>query len=88
MANIKSSKKRSIQSEKKRKYNSSKKSMIRSFIKKVKNSILKKEKDTINNSFIEMQSILDRYAKKNLIHKNKASRLKSRLSKKIKFIFK
>ncbi|MEI6477524.1 MAG: 30S ribosomal protein S20 [bacterium] len=39
--------------------------------------------DTAANLFTQAQSALDRAAKNNTIHKNKASRLKSRLAKKL-----
>ncbi|QJC29374.1 30S ribosomal protein S20 [Enterobacteriaceae endosymbiont of Plateumaris pusilla] len=83
MANIKSSKKRIIKSEKQRKHNISYRSMLRTFIKKVKNALLTKNKNLIQKEFKQMQSIIDKQVNRGLIHKNKASRYKSRLYSKI-----
>ncbi|QJC28931.1 30S ribosomal protein S20 [Enterobacteriaceae endosymbiont of Plateumaris rustica] len=79
MANIKSSKKRAIKSEKQRKYNMSYRSMLRTYIKKVNNALLTKNKELIQIAFKQMQSVIDKQVSRGLIHKNKASRHKSRL---------
>ncbi|XBC38851.1 MAG: 30S ribosomal protein S20 [Buchnera aphidicola (Melaphis rhois)] len=84
MANIKSARKHAIQSEKKRRSNFSKKSQIKTLMKKVNLEILSGNKDKAKLEFSKMQSILDRYATKGLIHKNKAARHKSNLEHKIK----
>lgn len=83
MANIKSSKKRILTSEKNRKINTSNKSMMKTFIKKVYFAISNGNKELALKNFRKMQKILDRVANKGLIHKNKASRYKSNLDKKI-----
>ncbi|QJC37191.1 30S ribosomal protein S20 [Enterobacteriaceae endosymbiont of Donacia thalassina] len=84
MANIKSSKKRALKSEKQRQHNINYRSMLRTFIKKVNNAISNKNIELSKNNFKIMQSIIDRQVQKKLIHKNKASRYKSRLFNKIK----
>ena len=84
MANIKSAKKRAITSEKNRQHNASRRSMMRTFMKKVLVAIASGDKDAATKAFVEVQPILDRYATKGLIHKNKAARHKSRLSAQIK----
>ncbi|ANF16948.1 30S ribosomal protein S20 [Buchnera aphidicola (Schlechtendalia chinensis)] len=84
MANIKSSKISSRKSEIKRRFNSSRRSKIKTFIKKVHVEISSGSKDSARLAFCTVQSILDRYATKGLIHKNKAARHKSRLENKIK----
>ncbi|MDO8954636.1 MAG: 30S ribosomal protein S20 [Gammaproteobacteria bacterium] len=84
MANIKSAKKRIIQSEKNRKHNASMRSMMRTFIKKVVVAIEAGAQDKATLAYNEMQKVVDRYADKGLIHKNKAARHKSRLIAKIK----
>lgn len=84
MANIKSSKKDYITARKKRAYNMSKRSMIRTFIKKVHLAINIGNKETAQQAFNTLQPIIDRYATKGLIHKNKAARHKSNLMLKIK----
>ena len=87
MANLKSSKKNAIRSQKTNKFNSSRKSMLRTLIKKVKIAILEKNKNLAELSWNKLQPVLDRFAHKKLIHKNKAARCKSRLLLKIKKIF-
>lgn len=84
MANIKSAKKRAIQSEKNRQHNASRRSMMRTYMKKVMAAIEAGNKEEATTAFGEVQPILDRYATKGLIHKNKAARHKSRLNTLIK----
>ncbi|SQD78971.1 30S ribosomal protein S20 [Moritella yayanosii] len=84
MANIKSAKKRAIQSEKRRKHNTSRRSMMRTLTKKIIVAIAAGNKEEATAAFITAQPILDRMACKGLIHANKAARIKSRLSAKIK----
>lgn len=84
MANIKSAKKRAIQAEKNRQHNASRRSMMRTFMKKVTTAIEAGNKEEATKAFAEVQPILDRYATKGLIHKNKAARQKSRLNTLIK----
>ena len=74
MANIKSAKKRAITSEKNRQHNASRRSMMRTYF----------DKEAAQQAFSVATPILDRYATKGLIHKNKAARHKSRLAAKIK----
>lgn len=83
MANIKSAKKRAVQSEKRRKHNASRRSMMRTSIKKVYAAIAASEKETALAAFKDMQTIVDRQASHGLIHKNKAARHKSNLTKQI-----
>ncbi|PAJ73476.1 MULTISPECIES: 30S ribosomal protein S20 [unclassified Pseudoalteromonas] len=84
MANIKSAKKRALTSEKRRKHNASRRSMMRTFFKKVVVAIEAGDKEAATLAFNAAVPVLDRYATKGLIHKNKAARNKSRLSAKIK----
>jgi small subunit ribosomal protein S20 len=84
LANIKSAKKRAIQAEKNRQHNASRRSMMRTFMKKVTTAIEAGNKEEATKAFAEVQPILDRYATKGLIHKNKAARQKSRLNTLIK----
>lgn len=83
MANIKSAKKRVITSEKARKHNASRRSMMRTYMKKVVAAIAAGEKETAQSAFNALVPVLDRYATKGLIHKNKAARHKSRFNAKI-----
>ncbi len=83
MANSKSAKKRAVTSEKRRQHNASRRSMMRTLVKKVTAAIDAGDKELATKEFATATPILDRYATKGLIHKNKAARSKSRLSAKI-----
>ena len=84
MANSKQAKKRAIQSEKNRQHNASRRSMMRTLLKKVLSAIESGNKEVATAEFAAATPILDRYASKGLIHKNKAARSKSRLNAAIK----
>ncbi len=84
MANSKSAKKRAVQAEKNRQHNASRRSMMRTLLKKVNVAIESGNKEEATTAYVAALPILDRYATKGLIHKNKAARHKSRLSSKIK----
>ncbi|MFT5297611.1 MAG: small subunit ribosomal protein S20 [Colwellia sp.] len=84
MANSKQAKKRAVQSEKRRQHNASRRSMMRTLFKKVLAAIEAGDKDTATKEFAAAQPILDRFATKGLVHKNKAARSKSRLNAAIK----
>lgn len=83
MANIASAKKRARQSEKRRARNVAQRSMIRTYIKKVVKALESKDKTAAQTAYAEMVPVVDRYANKGQIHKNKAARHKSRLAAKI-----
>ena len=80
MANIKSAKKRARQSEQRRQRNASARSMVRTAIKKVVKAIDAKDKAAAEAAYKAAVPVMDRYAARGLIHKNKASRHKSRLT--------
>ena len=84
MANIKSAKKRVRQSEQRRLHNVSARSMVRTTLKKVLKAIELKNKPAALEAFAIAQPVLDRYASRGLIHRNKAARHKSRLNAKIR----
>jgi small subunit ribosomal protein S20 len=84
LANIKSAKKRARQAVKRNARNSSARSMLRTAIKKVVNAIAAKDKAGAEAAYKAAEPVMDRYASRGLIHKNKASRHKSRLSAHIK----
>jgi small subunit ribosomal protein S20 len=84
LANIKSAKKRAIQAEKRRQHNASRRSMTRTCIKKIIAAINVGNKEEAQAAFTAAVPVLDRMAAKGLIHKNKASRHKSRLNAQIK----
>lgn len=84
MANTPQARKRARQSEQNRERNASQRSMIRSTIKKVVKAVTAKDKTAAEAAYKEMVPVLDRYADKGQIHKNKAARHKSRLAAHIK----
>lgn len=86
MANIKSAKKRAKQAEVRRSRNASARSMLRTAVKKVLKAIEAKDIAAAEAAYKVAEPILDRYASRGLIHKNKASRHKSRINARIKAI--
>lgn len=84
MANIASAKKRARQAVKNRERNVAQRSMIRSTIKKVVKALDAKNKAAAEAAYAEMVPVVDRYADRGQLHKNKAARHKSRLSGAIK----
>ena len=84
MANSNSARKRSRQAEKQRRHNSGLRSTLRSAIKDVNKAIAGGDKDAAKQALNRSTAIVERIADKKIIHKNKASRHKSRLSAAIK----
>ena len=84
MANIKSAIKRARQNVKLRLHNASARSMYRTFVKNVIKAIEAGNKEAAQAAFAKAQPIIDKAAGSGLIHKNKADRVKSRLSAHIK----
>ncbi|HVT35790.1 MAG TPA: 30S ribosomal protein S20 [Nevskiaceae bacterium] len=84
MANIASAKKKARQAVKNRERNVAQRSMIRSLIKKTVKAVEAKDKAAAQTAYAEMVPVLDRYADRGMIHKNKAARHKSRLAAHIK----
>ena len=84
MANIASAKKRARQAEKHRQHNASLRSMVRTYIKKVHTAIAAGDKKLAEDALKAAVPVIDRMAGKGLLHKNKASRHKSRLNAGIK----
>lgn len=83
LANIKSAKKRAITAEKNRRHNASRRSMMRTYLKKVQAAIAAGDQAQAQQAFAVLTPVIDRYATKGLIHKNKAARHKSRLNAQI-----
>lgn len=83
MANIKSSKKDIRKSLKRREANSQKKNTIRTFAKKIMKSIESGNKEEASTLYNTFASLVDKAAKVNIYHKNKASRDKARMAKRI-----
>jgi small subunit ribosomal protein S20 len=78
MANHKSALKRIRQSQVKRLRNRYYATTTRTFIKKLRSTTDKKEAEGL---YQKVSSMLDRLAKRNIIHKNKAANNKSKLAK-------
>ena len=84
MANIKSAKKRILQTRKKTEFNRFIKSRVRTKIKKIFSLIKLKNKDEAKLNFLSFESDISKAMSKGVFKKNTASRLVSRLSKKVK----
>ena len=84
MANIASARKAARQSEKRRVHNASQRSELRSAIKRVRQAIAAGDKAQARVVLRDSTKVLDSIADKEIIHKNKASRHKSRLSAALK----
>ena len=84
MANSPQAKKRARQAEKNRIRNAGQRSNLRTFIKKVIAAVNAGDKEKAQAAFKTAVPIIDSAVNKGLVHKNKASRSKSRLNAKIK----
>jgi small subunit ribosomal protein S20 len=80
VANTKQAKKRVRQANKSRVHNMSMRSMMRTSLKKVTQSIEAGKQEDAKAAYQHACAIVDRYANKGLIHKNKAARHKSALN--------
>lgn len=80
MPNIKSAIKRVKQSEKRRALNASQKSALRTSVKAVETAIANNDAASAQSALLVAFKKLDKAAGKGLIHKNAASRKKSRLT--------
>lgn len=86
LPNIKSAIKRVKTSEARHAQNISQKSELRTAIKKVEKTAAGKGdqvKETVKSALLEATSLLDKAARRGKIHKNKAARKKSRLTRKV-----
>jgi small subunit ribosomal protein S20 len=84
LANIRSAKKRARQAVVSRARNTAQRSMYRTLIRGVIKAVEAKDKAKAEAAYKEMVPVLDRYAAKGMIHKNKAARHKSRLTERIR----
>ncbi len=84
VANSPQAAKRAKQAEVRRQRNMSQRSRFRTSIKAVLSAIKDGNKDAATQAMQTCESLLDRYAGRGLLHKNKAARHKSRLRAKIK----
>jgi small subunit ribosomal protein S20 len=84
MANSAQARKRARQAGAQRNRNMSQRSELRTAIKKVRKAIAAGDKTAAQSVFQASMSVIDRIADKEIVHKNKAARHKSRLSGAIK----
>ncbi|MFA7239035.1 MAG: 30S ribosomal protein S20 [Sulfuricellaceae bacterium] len=84
MANSAQARKRARQSETQRQRNTSQRSEFRTAVKKVLKAVEAGDKSAAQAVYQESVSVIDSIADKNIVHKNKAARHKSRLSAAIK----
>jgi small subunit ribosomal protein S20 len=84
MANIASARKRARQAVKLNAHNSSLRSTLRTAIKAVRKAVAAGDKSAAAAVFQKSVSTIDRISDKKIVHKNTASRQKSRLSAAIK----
>lgn len=84
MANSPQARKRARQADKRRLLNQGQRSHVRTYIKKVVNAIGSGDKEAANEAYKTAVPVIDSYANRGLIHKNKAARHKSRLNAQLK----
>ena len=84
MANSAQAKKRARQAVVRNAHNGALRTRLRTAIKKVRKAVEAGDKAAAKTVFNESMSIIDSVADKKIVHKNKASRHKSRLSAAIK----
>lgn len=84
MANSSQARKRARQSEKSRQHNAGLRSMLRTYVKNTAKAIETGDKAAAEAAYKAAVPVIDRVADKNIIHKNKAARHKSRLNSAIR----
>jgi small subunit ribosomal protein S20 len=84
MANHVSALKRARQTEKKTATNRANKSRMRLALRTLRTALTSGDKTTLDATFRETVSSLDKSVQKGILHKNTASRYKSRLSARVK----
>tara|TARA_Y100000768_G_scaffold70153_1_gene49404 strand:- start:74 stop:331 length:258 start_codon:yes stop_codon:yes gene_type:complete len=83
MANSKSAEKRARQNKSRYELKHAQRSVVRTAMKNV-NKAVEANDNNLGDVYKDAQSVVDNMANKGVIHKNKAARIKSKLSKKIK----
>ncbi len=84
MANTKSAKKRVRKTARQTSRNNFWKKRIHSSLKELKILLSKGDKKGAQKTYLVFQSLVDKASQRKVIHKNKAARLKSRITKKLK----
>ncbi len=80
MANSAQARKRARQAEKRRAHNRKLRSRMRTAVKKVRKAIEAGDREQALTAFREAEPVIDKMARKGIIHKNRAARQKSRLA--------
>lgn len=83
MANTKSALKRVRQNEKRNRINNALKSRVKSLRKRSIEAAANGDKEASQKAYTQFTSVVDKCAKKNIIHSNKAANLKSKTAKAI-----
>ena len=86
MANHFSALKRARQTEKKTAQNRANKSRLRTALRSLREAIAKGDKEAAQKAYNSTASIVDKGVQKGVLHKNTASRYKSRLSARLKAV--
>jgi small subunit ribosomal protein S20 len=84
VAHHESAKKRFRQSEKRHERNVARKSALKTAVKKFRTAVDTEKVDDAQTQFNALTKVIDRSASKRIIHKNRAARMKSRLSAKLR----
>jgi small subunit ribosomal protein S20 len=84
MANSAQARKRARQGEKQRQHNASLRSSLRTAIRKVRKAVDAGDKAAAQSILQSSQAVIDRITDKRIMHKNAASRNKSRLAQAVK----
>ena len=84
MANSAQARKRARQNDNRRLHNAGMRSMMRTHVKKVLRAIEAGDKGAAEAAYRAAVPIIDRVADKEIIHKNKAARHKSRLNARVR----
>ena len=84
VANTAQAKKRVRQSEKHRARNTARRSLMRTELKKALKAVESKDKAEAQQAYRSATSMIDRLARKGILHKNTASRHKSRLNNRLR----
>ena len=83
MPNIESAKKRMRQSAVRRDRNRGRRSALRTSLRKLDEAIEASDMERVRETWRDAQAMLDRMARRGVIHRNLAARKKSRLSRRI-----
>lgn len=84
MANTPTAKKRTRQAMYRRQANQAQRSMVRTSVKQASRAIASGNPEKAEEAYRQAVPIVDRMARKGLIHKNKAARQKSRMNKRLR----